>query len=169
MKRRFVVGCLGLVGALASCSHPATKPVAKKPAVQVAPAKPPAITMVQPARYVLLDSVGGIFDEALEASPVQAREPVIVNGRRLMVEGGQIFESALSPDNLRGFRSLPPRLGGGYIVWSEELTYHTPTFLGKLTPFAKIGTRGGVRPWFDSFVLRTTAGPLEVNSHVFPR
>jgi hypothetical protein len=166
MKPRSIAGVLGVLSVLGGCTA-AVKPPSKKLSLVVAPAKPPAITIVQPARYTLVDSVGASLDEATEFSPHQVRTPVIVNGERLFIDNGLLAETTHFPESLSGFRSLPPRLGGGYVVWSDEHTYHTPTFLGKLTPIAKIGARGGVRTWFDSFVLRTNIGALEVNPTSF--
>jgi len=167
MKHRSIAGVLGVLSVLGGCTATTVKPATKKAAPAVAPAKPRAITIVQPARYTLLDSVGVSLDEATEFSPDRARTPVIINGERLIIENGVLAETTNFPDSLSGFRSMPPRLGGGYVVWSDEHTYHTPTFLGKLTPIAKIGARGGVRTWFDSFVLRTSIGALEVNPASF--
>lgn len=170
MKRRGVfLGCMALVGTAGACatqSPKLTKTAPAHPAV-VAPAKPLGFTRVHPARYVLLDSVGVSYDEAGEASPIRSRDQGIVSGKRLVLDGGVIVESAPFPDVLVGFRSLPAHLGGGFIFWSDDNSYHAPTFLGKLTPFATVGARGGVRPWFDSFVLRSDIGPLEVNPSSF--
>lgn len=167
MKRSLFVRASMLLAVFVGCTSPAKKPVVAKPAPTVVPAKPRAITMVQPARYTLLDSVGYLVDEAHEPSPLHTSTPLIVNGKRVIMQDGVLTNTASFPESLEGFRSLPARLGGGYVVWSDEHTYHTPTFLGKLTPFAKIGARGGVRPWFESFVLRTNIGALEVNPKSF--
>lgn len=167
MNRYAIVSVLTLSSALGGCSAAAKKTAAEKPAPIAPEAKPRPITMVQPARFVVVESVGALLDEAQESSVLHARTPVLINGRRLILQDGALMETADSPETLAGFRSLPARLGGGYVVWSDEHTYHTPTFLGKLTPFVKMSARGGVRPWFDSFVLRTNIGALEVNPKSF--
>ena len=163
------LGCMALLGTAGACVTPSpkiTNTTSKHPVV-VAPAKPQGFTSVHPARYVLLDGVGVSYDESADASALRLREPAIVAGKRLVVEGGMIVESAVFTEALVGFRALPARLGGGYVFWSDETSYHAPTFLGKLTPFATVGASGGVRPWFDTFVLRSDIGPLEVTPTSF--
>lgn len=168
MRGRLLLGTATLLATVGACTSPVKKQTVAKPTPGVvAPAKPRAITMVQPARYTLVDSVGYVIDEARDPSTLHAPTPLIVNGKRVIVQDGLLTESASFPESLAGFRSLPARLGGGVVVWSDEHTYHAPSFLGKLTPFAKIGARGGVRTWFDSFILRTNIGALEVNPKSF--
>lgn len=167
MKRTVFCGCLMLVATSSACTAHTPKVTARKPNATVSPAKRTALPSLHPARYVLVETVGASYDETGAASPVRTHDPAIVEGKRFVLDGGMILESAPAPESLLGFRSLPPRLGGGYVFWSDEHTYHAPTFLGKLTPFVKMGARGGVRPWFESFVLRTEIGPLEVTPSTF--
>jgi len=167
MRRRSIfLGCMVMAGAMGACATTPKPILAKRPA-PVAPAKPQSIESVHPARFVLLEGVGVSYDETGDPSPIRSRDAAIVSGKRLVLEGGLIVDSAAFAEPLIGFRSLPARLGGGHVFWSEEHSYHASTFLGKLEPFANIGARGGVRPWFDSFVMRTELGPLEVTPSSF--
>lgn len=168
MKPRHVaLGGLLLSGILGACAMTVSKPVVVKRTTSVAPAKPRVVEPVHPARFVLVESVGVSYDESGEGSPVRAPDPALVAGKRVLVEGGRIMGAEGAPESLTGFRSLPARLGGGFVFWSDDNSYHAPTFLGKLTPFAKIGARGGVRPWYDTFVLRSDIGALEVTPGSF--
>lgn len=161
-RRRLFLGSTLVASLLGACAHAPVKATPPKRAAAVTPAQPSRFEVVHPARYVFQESVGVAYDETGENSPIRGADPAIINGKRLMLDGGRIVGSAPFPEQLLGFRSLPARLGGGYVFWSDEHSYHAPTFLGKLKPIAKVGSRGGVRPWFDTFVLRTDLGPLEV-------
>ncbi|MBK9264958.1 MAG: hypothetical protein IPM54_34900 [Polyangiaceae bacterium] len=161
--RGVFLGSMVVAAAAGACVTQTKQVRVDKTPAAVAPVKPKALEPVRPARFVLMNTVGVMYDETGEGSPIRSRDNAIVAGKRLVLDGGTIVESASFPDELAGFRSLPSRLGGGYVIWSREHVYRASTFLGKLTPFANIGARGGVRPWFDSFVLRTEIGPLEVN------
>src|SRR5689334_3692695 len=108
MSRRSVfLGCMMMAGALGACTTTTSKPAIVKRPAPVAPAKPRTIVSVTPARYVLIDTVGVSYDETGDPSPIRARDPALVSGKRLVVEGGLITESAGFADPLIGFRSLP--------------------------------------------------------------
>ena len=115
------------------------------------------------ARYVLTQSQGAVFDEASKGVAVPRPEFALVMGHRVKLDGGIIVASTRAPVGLVGFRSLPERLGGGYLVWSDLRTYHAKDFLGALTPVAEIGPTAGARPWFGSILLRTERGLFELD------
>jgi hypothetical protein len=126
---------------------------------QGAPAAAAAIERApSPARYFLTASHGAIFDEATRGAAVPRRELAIVQGRRAALDGGAVASVARSPSGLVGFRSLPARLGGGYLIWSDVRTYHADDFLGALTPIAEVGPTAGTRAWFGSILLRSDRG-----------
>lgn len=116
-----------------------------------------------PARYVLTTSQGATFDEASKGVAVPRSEFAIVMGHRAKLDGGVIVASTRAPAGLVGFRSLPDRLGGGFLVWSDVRTYHAKDFLGALTPVAEIGPTAGARPWFGTILLRTERGVFELD------
>jgi hypothetical protein len=147
---------------LAACSAPtrSDKPAAPPPRTLPAPS---ADNPLGPARYVLTEGMGVSFDEAGRTGVLPRREPALVEGERLVLEGGVVIASALAPEPLVGFRSMPARLGGGVILWSDARTYRAETFLGELRPIADIAADGGVRPWLSTIVLRTELGLLELD------
>ncbi|UQA59477.1 hypothetical protein [Polyangium aurulentum] len=158
MTARSSLGLFALL--LAACGAPARS---DKPATPPRPSPAPSAEKpLGPARYVLTEGIGVSFDESGLPSPLPRREPVIVAGARLALEGGVIVESALAPEPLFGFRSIPARLGGGFVFWSDARTYRADKFFGELTPLADVAARGGVRPWLASIVLRTDLGLLEL-------
>jgi hypothetical protein len=155
----------GLLAAACS-SGIATLPTAKPGAANVGGAVAPKPSA---ARYVLTQLQGAAFDEASRGVAVPRPELAIVMGRRVKLEGGVITGSARAPAGLVGFRSLPERLGGGYLVWSDLRTYHTKDFFGALTPVAEIGPTAGARPWFSSVLLRTDRGIFELSMAAGPK
>ncbi len=120
-------------------------------------------TTLGPARWALFDHLGTRFDEAGRGATTPRPEPVIADGVRMIVDAGMILASARQADRLSGFRSLPERLGGGFVLWSEDRVYLAKDFLGELSPIADIGAIGGARPWLSSILLRTPAGLLELH------
>src|SRR5262249_18546813 len=64
---------------------------------------------------------------------------------------------------LMGFRSMPSRLGGGFVVWSADRTYRADSWLGDLRPIVDTGADGGVRPGLDAIVVRSELGVLEID------
>jgi len=145
----------------AACSSGMTQSPATKPGASSADGAAPKPT--SPARYVLTQSQGAIFDEATKGVAVPRPELAIVMGRRAKLDGGTLVAVAPSPEGVVGFRSLPDRLGGGYLVWTDLRTYHTKDFLGALTPVADIGPTAGARPWFRTILLRTDRGTFELD------
>src|SRR5262249_10486221 len=107
--------------------------------------------------------LGSFFDEATRGMPHPLPEPVIVDGVRLMVDLGFVVASAPHADRFSGFRSLPERLGGGFVLWSEDRVYLADRFLGEPRPVADAGAPGGARPWLSTVLLRTAAGLLELD------
>jgi hypothetical protein len=155
------LACLSVLLAAAGCSATPPPPASTKP--KDASSRGAAPSYLSPARYILTQSQGAIFDEATRGIAVPRSEPALVSGKRVTLQGGIVVESAPSPSGLVGFRSLPARLGGGYLVWSDSRTYHTKDFLGALTPIVEIGPTAGARPWFQSILLRTDRGIFELD------
>lgn len=153
-----------LVFAVASvaCGDPAvpraSAPIASSPTRSAArdPVRP--IDLATPARYVITQDHGAVFDD--EPRPPPGPTALLADGVRVLAEAGAVVGHAPSPEPLRGFRSLPARLGGGYLVWSSARTYHAASFLGPLVPVAGAGAVGGARPWLDAVLLRTERGLL---------
>ncbi len=116
-----------------------------------------------PARYLYVDRLGSFFDEAGAASTFAREEPALLDGVRVLLAGGVALAHARAPDKFMGFRSLPERLGGGYVIWSDTRTYRAKTFLGELEPITDTGASGGVRPYLRTFLLRTSVGVIEVD------
>ncbi|MDC0742064.1 hypothetical protein [Polyangium mundeleinium] len=170
MRKRAVPGAASIALAALAASFAACS---AKPAPPGAAASPPAPLrakpnatpepLLGPARYILAEGVGVSFDEAGRASALPRREPAIASGNRFLLDGGLVLAEARGPEALSGFRSLPARLGGGYVFWSDARTYRADTFLGELRPIAQIAAEGGARPWLDTLVLRTDLGLLELD------
>ncbi|MDI1478422.1 hypothetical protein [Polyangium sp. y55x31] len=156
------VALVALAAAFAACSAKPTRPSASTTPLRPKPAAAPE-PLLGPARYVLSEGVGISFDEAGRGSALPRREPALASGKRFLLEGGVVLAEAQGPEALFGFRSLPARLGGGYVFWSEARTYRADTFLGELRPIAQIAAEGGARPWLDTLVLRTDLGLLELD------
>jgi len=153
-------GSVALVAALISaCSAPgrAASPVAA--ATTRSPAAPPPETS-GPARWMVTDRVGAVFDPSPPAPALPGSEPALLDGVRVMVSNGLLEGWVKSRERLIGFRRLPPRLGGGYALWSDARTYRADTFLGELTVLADLGASGGIRPWMGALLLRTGVGSV---------
>ncbi|WP_437476788.1 hypothetical protein WME75_27020 [Sorangium sp. So ce1014] len=135
------------------------------------PAGPPASALsdappLAPARYVLTEGVGVLFDAAAasgEGSPAPGRQPALHEGIRVLLEGGVVLAAAPASELLRGFRSIPSRLGGGFVLWSEGRVYRAGDFLGALAPIADVGAPGGARPYLDAILVRSDRGLLEID------
>lgn len=158
---------LGPFGALllvAACAAEGSPPPRATPPPRPAPTGPAAEpALLGPARYLYVDRLGSFFDEAGAASSLPRPEPALLDGTRVLLEGGLASAHASAPEKLMGFRSLPERLGGGYVLWSDTRTYRARDFLGELTPITDTGSPGGVRPYLRSFLLRTAVGTIEVD------
>ncbi|WP_437806772.1 hypothetical protein [Sorangium sp. So ce1078] len=133
------------------------------------PAGPPAAALsgappLSPARYVLTEGVGVLFDAAAPrgGSP-PGPQPALHEGIRVRLQGGVVLAAAPASELLRGFRSIPARLGGGFVLWSEGRVYRAGDFLGALAPIADVGAPGGARPYLDAILLRSDRGLLEVD------
>ncbi|WP_437585732.1 hypothetical protein [Sorangium sp. So ce1000] len=135
------------------------------------PAQPRAAALAEssplsPARYVLTEDIGVLLDAAAgpgDGAPAPRPEPALYEGRRVRLEGGVVLADAPAAELLRGFRSIPARLGGGFILWSEGRVYRASDFLGELAPIADVGAPGGARPYLDAVVLRSDRGLLEID------
>ncbi|WP_437989476.1 hypothetical protein [Sorangium sp. So ce145] len=134
------------------------------------PAQPRAAALadplpLSPARYVLTEDLGVLLDAATgadERAPAPRPEPALFEGRRVRLDGGVVLADAPAAELLRGFRSIPARLGGGFLLWSEGRVYRAADFLGELAPIADVGAPGGARPYLDAILLRSDRGLLEI-------
>jgi hypothetical protein len=160
---------VALLGALVACGAPHARGVASAPAPVGPTARDPRVApdprraLLSPARYLLTDRLGAVFDEEGEAAEAPRPEPAIVDGVRVIVEGGVVRGAARSAERLVGFRSVAARLGGGFVIWSDARTYRAGSFLGDLEPIVDVGATGGVRPFLDGLLLRTSVGVIAVD------
>jgi hypothetical protein len=138
----------------------AERPPAPRPAPPPVEAEAPPLG---PARWLYTDRLGALFDDAGRGASLPRPEPAVIDGVRVIVDGGLVVASARAADRLSGFRALPERLGGGFVIWSEDRVYRADEFLGELTAVADVGASGGVRPWLSSILLRTPSGLLELD------
>jgi hypothetical protein len=154
---------LGAVALAAGCGAPTVAPPGRgEPrAAARAPLAEPALS--SPARYVLTDRMGALFDEAGAGSRAPRVEPAIVAGVRVMLDGGVIVGAARFSESIAGFRSVPKRFGSGYVIWSDARTYRAADFLGELEPIVDVAAAGGARPWLGALLLRTERGVLELD------
>jgi hypothetical protein len=162
-KRRFARSCLRpalLAACIAACSARGGKPQAPRPVSSTEAEAPPPLS---PARWAFTDKIGAIFDEATPESPLPRVEPAIVDGARVLLEAGIVVGSARHADRFAGFRSLPERLGGGYLLWSQDRLYLAKEFLGTARAIADVGATGGARSWFSSILLRTPEGIFTID------
>ena len=132
---------------------------AKSKGSTAAPRRLPVESPTGKARYLFDNRLPATFDEASAGSPLPRPEPAVILGVRMLVDFGIVLKTAPFDDNLRGFTSVPARLGGGFLVWSETRLYRAADFLGELTQVADLAVTGGARPWLSSVLLRTQAGP----------
>lgn len=158
-------GVLSLVAGLgAACSAPPHATRASPRAAVVAPLTARAPDEVSgPARWIITDRLGAIFDPSIPAPTLPGSEPAILDGVRVLVTNGILDGWARDEPRLLGFRRLPERLGGGYAIWSDARTYRADTFLGELTVLADVGASGGVRPWLGALLLRGSVGSVLVD------
>jgi hypothetical protein len=154
----------GLLAALSigACAAPATDRRAGRAGESSAKAVPVSLVL-SPARYLFTDRIGVLFDEAGPAPTLPGPEPAIVDGVRFLVDHGAALATAPAVERLTGFRSLPARLGGGFVIWSAARVYRAESFLGDLKPIADVGGSAGARPFLRSVLLRTEAGVLSVD------
>jgi hypothetical protein len=115
---------------------------------------------------MIVDRLGALFDQAGRGAPPPRAEPAIVDGVRVVLESGRIVAAARHADRFTGFRSLPTRLGGGFLAWSDGRVYRIAgnapqDFLAEPSVLADVGAAGGARPWLSTVLLRTGAGVLE--------
>ncbi|WP_437284492.1 hypothetical protein [Sorangium sp. So ce406] len=146
----------------AACSAAPERAPRPAPPPAAAPADPPPLA---PARYVLTEGTGALFDAADpgDGAPSPRPEPALYEGIRVRLDGGVVLAAAPASELLRGFRSIPARLGGGFVLWSEARVYRAGDFLGDLAPIADIGAPGGARPYLGAILLRTDRGLLEID------
>ncbi|WP_438014027.1 hypothetical protein WMF18_24265 [Sorangium sp. So ce315] len=146
----------------AACGAAPERAPPPAPSRSAPPADPPPPS---PARYVLTEGLGVLFDaaDAGDGSPAPRPEPALYEGLRVRLDGGVVLAAAPASEPLRGFRSIPARLGGGFVLWSEARVYRAGDFLGDLAPIADIGAPGGARPYLDAILLRTRLGLVELD------
>lgn len=104
------------------------------------------------------------WDEGRRASVGPRVEPALVQGRRVLLDGGLVVGGDPGPDRFSGFESLPERLGGGFLFWSEASTERAESFLGPASSRWRAGAVGGVQPWLNGVLLRTARGVLVASS-----
>jgi hypothetical protein len=150
---------LPLVCLLAACR---AAPSARPAPLASTPPTPPASEPGKP-RWLLTDRLTASFDPAGRGAPLPRPEPAIVDGARVIVEGGFVLGRAASPERLNGFASIPERLGGGFVMWSSARVYRAAAFLDELRPVADVDAEGGVRPWLGSVLVRSSAGVFEMD------
>ncbi|WP_437566493.1 hypothetical protein [Sorangium sp. So ce542] len=152
---------LGLALAAACSAAPERPPPPARPQA----AAPPDVPPLSPARYALTEGVGVLFDAAApgDGAPAPGPQPALHEGVRVRLDGGVVLAAAPASEPLRGFRSIPARLGGGFVLWSEGRVYRASDFLGALAPIADVGAPGGARPYLDAILLRSDRGLLEVD------
>ncbi|KYG02650.1 hypothetical protein BE20_50110, partial [Sorangium cellulosum] len=152
---------LGLALAAACSAAPERPPPPAKPQA----AAPSDVPPLSPARYALTEGVGVLFDAAApgDGAPAPGPQPALHEGIRVRLDGGVVLAAAPASEPLRGFRSIPARLGGGFVLWSEARVYRASDFLGALAPIADVGAPGGARPYLDAIVLRSDRGLLEID------
>ncbi|WP_129350122.1 hypothetical protein [Sorangium cellulosum] len=161
-SRAALVVTLALVAGCSVAPERAPRPGPPRTAAAPRAAAPP----LAPARYVLTEGVGVLFDAAgdgRDGAPDPRPEPALYEGLRVRLEGGVVLAAAPAPEPLRGFRSIPARLGGGFVLWSEGRVYRAGDFLGELAPVADVGAPGGARPYLASILLRSDRGLLELD------
>ncbi|WP_148314020.1 hypothetical protein [Sorangium cellulosum] len=152
---------LGLALAAACSAAPERPPPPARPQA----AAPSDVPPLSPARYALTEDIGVLFDAAApgDGAPAPGPQPALHEGIRVRLDGGVVLAAAPASEPLRGFRSIPARLGGGFVLWSEGRVYRASDFLGALAPIADVGAPGGARPYLGAILLRSDRGLLEVD------
>lgn len=135
-------------------------PQRAEPARSRPPAEP--ISLRTPARWLFTDRLGVLFDEGDTGAEGTRVEPAILDGVRVLVDAGLLVASARHAERFLGFRSLPARLGGGFVMWSEDRVYRAGSFLDEPKPIADLGA-AGARPWLSSVILRTPSGLFDLD------
>ena len=153
----------GSLALVAACSAPGQAVSPRRAAPTTRAPETPLLETGGPARWLVTDRVGAIFDPSPPTLALPGSEPALLDGIRVMVSSGLVEGWARSSERLMGFRRLPPRLGGGYALWSDARTYRADTFLGDLTVLADLGATGGIRPWIGALLLRTAVGNVLVD------
>ena len=157
MRRLHSILGAGSLALVAACSAPG-QAISRQLAATTRAAEAPPPETSGPARWMVTDRLGAIFDPSPPALALPGSEPALLDGVRVMVSSGLLEGWARSSERLIGFRRLPPRLGGGYALWSDARTYRADTFLGELTVLADLAASGGIRPWIGALLLRTSVG-----------
>jgi len=143
--------------ALSGCAGAADAPIEAAEAPPDASVKP--VRHAAP-RYVITANQLVRWDEGRPASVGPRREPALVEGARVLLDGGLVVSAFAPGERFSGFTSVPSRLGGGFLFWSEDTTRRAESFLGVTTPAWHVGGVGGVRPWLDGVLLRGALGLL---------
>ncbi|MFO0759735.1 MAG: hypothetical protein U0359_24825 [Byssovorax sp.] len=170
MPRLFALGLSSALLALSACAARDTAhgdiahgDIARKDRAYPPVARAAQDALLGPARWLYVDRLGSFFDEAGPGSSLPGVEPALLDGTRVLLQNGLVQGQARAAERLLGFRSLPARLGGGYVLWSDARTYRAASFLGDLEAITDAGATGGVRPWLRTFFIRTQVGMLEVS------
>lgn len=114
-------------------------------------------------------------EEAFWVAHEEALDRVMTGGARLELSpDGEVLASAWEPDEatsgqsggaLRGALALPPRLGGGFLHWSQDRVFWSKEFTGPLESVTL--PRGsapilGIRSGLGHAIVITDAGPLVI-------
>lgn len=108
-----------------------------------------------PPRYFITSAYGA---QTLGGERASGRDVVLVEGKRVVLRGGEIVSVLRDRERLDGLRPLPRHLGGGLVAWNAGGAFHAEKPEGPLTALEGAAPRGGVRPWLDGLVLRTPQG-----------
>jgi hypothetical protein len=92
---------------------------------------------VQLPQYIVADAHarGGIVVIPLNAGA----QGMVVDRRRVIVGAGEPKLASETPkDPILGASRLPPRFGGGFLFWTANDVFRSPTFDGQLVPIARV-------------------------------
>lgn len=151
--QRWLVACLVVT---LGCGAPSPVP----PAISgPRESPPPPPHLPSPARFALVEGANGLLFEASPA-PRPADTLALGPGARLRLREGVVVEHQPDPRVYRGFLSLPARLGGGVLLWSETRVFHAPTFFDPAVVLVDVESVGDARLFLDAVLVSTSEGFL---------
>jgi hypothetical protein len=152
VERWLVACCVVALG----CGAPSPVPPTLSSPRDNLPAPP---NLPSPARFALAEGANGLLFEA-DPAPGPADLLALGPGVRLRLRAGLVVEQRPDPRVYRGFLSLPPRLGGGVLFWSETRVFHGPSFFAPAEVLVDAESIGEARPFLDAVLISTNAGFL---------